>query len=406
MSHSIKYAKYLDFRLNYDTLISSAPSLTLRVAIVLPLLNEAEALQIVNSILKTNEDRGKFEIIAVINHSINASQAVKDQNRTTSFELHRLKQVRGLENLHIIELFDLEPKVAGVGHARKTGMDEALRRFVQLETDGLIVCSDGDCVVDPEFVSACLRLQASADQGFAYSFDFHHDLSSRGILLYELHLRYYMHALKWAGHPHSIYTVGSSMACTCSGYVQQGGMNERKAGEDFYFLQKFAKAHKWRFHPQIIVRPSGRASDRVPFGTGKAVADYQRAGDMTTYNFQAINEIGGFIKVIMEPVFPGKTDLHLVHPGIRSILDRWQFRDHLTSMQQRSSDINGFLKHFFTWFDAFKVMKMLHQLRDDFGFEDVPVFEGVNALFEALGIAHEPDEMQALMVFREMDQGK
>ena len=60
----------------------------------------------------------------------------------------------------------------------------------------------------------------------------------RKIAAYELHLRYYTHGLRFSNLPYSFQTVGSAMAVRCSAYQKQGGMNKRKAGEDFYFIQK------------------------------------------------------------------------------------------------------------------------------------------------------------------------
>jgi hypothetical protein len=62
---------------------------------------------------------------------------------------------------------------------------------------------------------------------------------ARAITSYELHLRYLVHAMRWAGHPFAYQTVGSSMAVRRKAYLSLGGMNTRQAGEDFYFLQKF-----------------------------------------------------------------------------------------------------------------------------------------------------------------------
>ena len=58
------------------------------------------------------------------------------------------------------------------------------------------------------------------------------------IAAYELHLRYYVQALRYAAFPYAHHTIGSSMAVRADAYAKQGGMNKRQAGEDFYFLHK------------------------------------------------------------------------------------------------------------------------------------------------------------------------
>ena len=54
-------------------------------------------------------------------------------------------------------------------------------------------------------------------------------------------------------------------------YVRAGGMRVRKGGEDFYFLQAAAKTGRVVTGDRVLVHPSPRPSDRVPFGTGPAV---------------------------------------------------------------------------------------------------------------------------------------
>ena len=92
------------------------------------------------------------------------------------------------------------------------------------------------------------------------------------IALYELHLRYYLHSVRSTGYPHAFHTVGSAFAVRADIYCQEGGMNRRQGGEDFYFIQKVAQRGSWSECNETCVYPSPRPSDRVPFGTGPAVA--------------------------------------------------------------------------------------------------------------------------------------
>ncbi len=42
-------------------------------------------------------------------------------------------------------------------------------------------------------------------------------------------------SIEVCGVSHAYHTIGSSMAVRCSAYAKIGGMNRRKAGEDFIF---------------------------------------------------------------------------------------------------------------------------------------------------------------------------
>ena len=168
----------------------------------------------------------------------------------------------------------------GVGLARKTGMDEAVRRFNSIDNpDGVILNLDADCLVEKNyFVSVCNELLKKKDRT-ACSIYFEHPLSGNDfpeniykyITLYELHLRYYFQGLAYSGFPYVFHTVGSAIAVKALPYIKAGGMNRRQAGEDFYFIQKLVPAGGYFNLNSTTVYPSPRASSRVPFGTGASI---------------------------------------------------------------------------------------------------------------------------------------
>src|SRR5262249_26021974 len=162
------------------------------------------------------------------------------------------------------------------------GMDEALRRFDAVERPGgVIVGFDADCRCERNYLTAIERHFERNSNSPGCSIYFEHPLNGplepaiyEAIAEYELHLRYYVQALRFGGFPHAFHTIGSSMAVRAGVYRKQGGMNKRKAGEDFYFLHKIIPLGGFTNLVETRVIPSPRASDRVPFGTGKAVCDF------------------------------------------------------------------------------------------------------------------------------------
>ena len=76
------------------------------------------------------------------------------------------------------------------------------------------------------------------------------------------------------------------MVCTAGGYVAVRGMNRRRAGEDFYFLDKLAKIDKMGRINTTTLHPSPRPSRRVPFGTGKRIISFAegKENDYSLYN--------------------------------------------------------------------------------------------------------------------------
>ena len=148
--------------------------------------------------------------------------------------------------LEVIRSKLLDRKHSGVGVARKEIMDIASDRLItQNMADGLIVCLDADCKVSTDYL---LALVDYLDQNpkspacsiyFEHPLDHLHDVEKTHIANYELHLRYLVEAQRWCGLPYAFHTVGSSMAVRAGDYNKMGGMNKRKAGEDFHFLHKF-----------------------------------------------------------------------------------------------------------------------------------------------------------------------
>ncbi|RME25763.1 MAG: glycosyltransferase, partial [Deltaproteobacteria bacterium] len=116
------------------------PRLSTRLCVVIPAL--AESAEDVEHVLATIGPPGDtFEVIVVINRSEDAPVEVVEKNRRLSSALNRHP---------VIVLEKVFPSgTAGVGAARRTGMDLALRRLVASGRfeDGVIACLDADSPV-------------------------------------------------------------------------------------------------------------------------------------------------------------------------------------------------------------------------------------------------------------------
>jgi hypothetical protein len=74
-------------------------------------------------------------------------------------------------------------------------------------------------------------------------------------------------------------------------------MNTKKAGEDFYFLNKIVRKPGFAEIHEALVYPAARISDRVPFGTGRALIGYQTNKEkiLSAYNPLIFEDIKTFI---------------------------------------------------------------------------------------------------------------
>ncbi len=357
------------------------------------------------------------EVIVVINDAEQDDPSIKATNQQVYEQAVKWSKANSTPRLqfriHYQE--DLPNKFAGVGLARKIGMDEACYRFEKIKKkSGIIACFDADSACQPNYFRTIEEHFKKHTKSAACSIHFEHPILGaeyepeiyQAITAYELHLRYFINAQKWAGAPFAYQTIGSAMAVRSNHYQQQGGMNRRKAGEDFYFLHKFIAIGKCSRLTNTTVIPSPRISNRVPFGTGKAVqeiiADPQH---YTTYHPQTFQDIKAFFKLI--PSFFDNTSLledYELSNGIRQFLTLQDFENKVIEIRANTTNKRAFTKRFFTWFNAFQLMKFAHFARDHY-YHNISVQEATTWLLKELKLDPKDTSLKAhLLAFRKLDK--
>lgn len=270
------------------------------------------------------------------------------------------------------------PKKAGVGLARKVGMDEAAWFFNSMDKDGIIVCFDADCTCSPNYLQQVCEFYRSDHECGVVNYEHKFEEHKWPIIYYELHLRYYVNALRWAGFPYAYQTLGSCITVKSRRYQKEGGMNTRKAGEDFYFLHKVIPNGKFGEINGTAIHPSDRVSDRVPFGTGHAIDKYlkQEQYDYWTYNPKTFEDLHDFLDQI-DHLF----DSNDFEPpsSMKNFLAETTFSSDLEKIRSHSPDLKIFRKRFFHWMDAFRILKYVHFCRDHF-YPNVQLTDALNWL--------------------------
>jgi hypothetical protein len=332
-----------------------------KTIIVIPSYKEEELEQTLLSLTQCDQPQFPYEIIVVLNsaegdleaHNFHDQQFAKF-NR--SFNIQHLKFI----------ITAAPPKHAGVGLARKIGMDEAVRRFSEIEFDGMIVCLDADCTVSKNYLTDLEKIATHPENYNTVCLHYEHDLEKQenpelleGIIHYESFLRYYKEALMFSGFPYPYHTVGSSMAVKTSIYCKAGGMNKRKAGEDFYFLHKCFPYGKTIELNSVLVYPSCRTSDRVPFGTGRSQLNFLKERKEETYNFQTFKDL----KILFESDLSEKSIRNFPTP-LKIFLEENDLEGKLKEIKANTTSAEQFKKRFFVWFDGFMVLRFVHEMRD------------------------------------------
>ena len=408
MEPSVYLDRYAVESLGIANQISVCPQLV----IVIPAFKEPDLLSTLDSLQASFNESGLASTGLLVLIIFNAPEGHEEAllfNGKSAKEVENWKS--NLQNtlpLHIANVV-LPKKKAGVGLARKTGMDEAVRIFRKFDHNGIIVNLDADCRVASNYVKSIINHFMEYQKSPGASIHFEHALDSTPITLYELHLRYFINAQRYCGLPFAFQTIGSSMAVRVRAYEKQGGMNVRKAGEDFYFIQKIILLGNYTEINDTTVIPSGRISDRVPFGTGRAMQDWHKEEHSRnlTYHFKSFVILKEFIDQIQN-LFVQELSIvkQNIDPKLWNFLVSIDFESALVKLKKNASNQVVFRKQFFTWFDGFQLMKYLHFMRDHH-YPDIPIDEAVEWLFDNFMFDKKPDELDTtLNAMREFDKSK
>lgn len=344
--------------------------------VVIPCFDEPDMLSTLQSLCSCALPDCNVEIIVVINAPEYATAAQLRENE------HTRESIRGFmpglpSTIHIsvISVSGIRKKDAGAGFARKIGMDEAVRQFMLTSNKkGVIVSLDADCLVAPDYLREIRQSFESDSRLNTAIIPFEHILPDkktnpriyRAGVLYELYLRYYSEALRYIGFPYPYHTIGSCFAVRADAYVKVGGMNKKQAGEDFYFLHKLFLSEHIKELKNTAVYPSSRISNRVVFGTGPAIRKMTESEEVVweTYSFDAFCALKELFDGISE-VFKSKSEtirswMVKIPESVKDFLQSENYLPALDEINANCASLPTFKKRFFTWFNAFMILKFMH----------------------------------------------
>ncbi len=316
------------------------------------------------------------------------------------------------------------PEGQGVGLARKIGNDAVLALLAvgRIESPWLHN-TDADTVLPPDYFEQLRGVDPEGVGSAIYSFDHVFDedptLAQAG-RLYEISLRYYVLGLAWAGSPFAYQSMGSCLAIPAAAYAEVRGFPKKNAAEDFYVLNKLAKVGRIARLSGTPLQAEGRPSDRVPFGTGRALLDLvAKRGGLSSFRLYhpfVFAHLAAWLRVLASIARAGgdvgkplgelpsanpyfRTDL------LRESLERVGAFSAIRDAVRRSRDEKTLRRHLHTWFDAFRTLKLVHALRDG-GIGSLPWREALaEAPFTSLAASTE-DDVEALRASLAQEEGK
>lgn len=404
--------------------ISDRPAENLRFAVVIPAYCEPDITSTLNALWDCQRPQDAAEVIIVVNAAEDAGSAVINCNKST---ISLIRQwIAGHYDpalrFYVIEKLNMPARDAGVGLARKTGMDEALFRFNLINrARGFILSFDADSTCDSNYFTAIADMITRKPDTNGFTVYFEHPVSGgdfpekvyRGIIDYELHLRYVNQFLRFTGFPFAYHTVGSCFGVRADVYAGQGGMNKRKAGEDFYFLHKIIPLGHFVDICTTRVIPSPRESNRVPFGTGSAINKYLASADeeLLTYSPECFLPLMAFFEKAGKFYNVGPEDippiLDQLPESLRNYLIGLRATEAIMEINANCSSVNTFMNRFFRWFDAFRIVKYLNYASRGF-YNQLPVKTAITQFLSVAGYEIPPDtvsSLELLMILRQIDRG-
>ncbi len=416
--------QYLEKQKDIEFHIKAGPPEDLRYIAVIPCYYEKNLIDSLGVLYNCIRPAGSVEIIIVVNSSAKDDNKVREQNLRTYKEAGEWIKVHQDKRLHfhIIYLPDLPPKYAGAGYARKIGMDEAVRRFNTVRNpSGIIISFDADSICDNNYLVEIENYYNAFDHANGCSIYFEHPLSGsvypdavyNAITLYELHLRYYIQSLRNISYPYAYHTVGSCFTVRAITYVKQGGMNKRKAGEDFYFLHKIIPLGNYADLSSTRVIPSPRPSHRVPFGTGTVINKFLITGrkEFMTYNpgcFEDLREFFNLIPLLYkrkQGYIKSKTNK--LPRSIKEFLAKNNAAFRINEINNNCNSTHSFTRRFFNWFNAFKVLKFLNFCTENH-YPQQSILSATNILFRKLELsgAESSNGHQMLKLLRDYEKNQ
>ena len=350
--------------------ISPEPKRKFDQTLVIPAYAESEYLP--TTLLSINENNPSLLkntlVVVVINNAENSPAEIRRDNQ------HCLDLLCSSDyhySLGIVDAFSkglaLSPKHAGVGLARKIGMDLVLP-YLSIQ-DSLIFCADADTIVDKMYLEKVLEYfhtnnAKAAMVGFRHLESTDSELE-KAIRQYEKYLLTTAQNMRDARSPYGYVAMGSTMVCTTEAYCAVGGMPRKKATEDFYFLQELTKYCGVHSIPEILVYPSPRPISRVYLGTGFRMKQAENGFNFSTlfYSDDAFDLLAQWLKLGNSAWKSNLADIleksNTINPYLADFLKQEKIEAIWTKIQSNAPSNSHFSQQFHRWFDGLKTIRFL-----------------------------------------------
>ena len=304
-------------------------------------------------------------VVVIVNNSTNVSKNIFDNNKKT---LNLLNTFIANFELRYIDAssynLSFSAEKAGVGFSRKLMIDLCLP-FCNEKT--IICCTDADTILHPDYIYK-IHNYFNHKKTYAVSIGFKHQngktsKEQTAINQYENYLYNTAKKIKACGLPYGYVSIGSAMAFSIEAYISIGGMNTKKATEDFYFLQEIAKTWHVDIINDVLVFPSSRISNRVHLGTGyniNKIINGTKSFGYSNLSFTILKKFVYIIKNNQNHIDDIINKVQSLDNKIYEFLSKKDFKKIL--IKNSTQNVVQFETQILKWFDALKVMQLLKHI--------------------------------------------
>ncbi len=341
--------------------------------VVIPAYNEGEGVDRSVDAIETARAQAPVLTVVCLNQRASSPPEVTTTNAATHERLRSQFRVVGeyaSATVHqtasgaLVVVTATLPDDQGVGLARKIGVDLALRLWTTGSVKApWIHCTDADAVVPADYFEQAVGLEGAA---LVYPFRHVSEPSLReAIAVYEIWLRYHVLGLRYAESPYAFHSIGSTVAVAPGAYAQVRGFPRKQAAEDFYLLNKLSKCGPIVATRGAPITLEGRVSDRVPFGTGRAMGTASTAGVDRMPQFAPPQAYAHLRQLTRE------CERALAGDGVTALPDHLAtaadsigLTRGIAQAHGGSADLGTRRRRFHEWLDGIRILKLLHYWRD------------------------------------------
>lgn len=302
----------------------------------------------------------------VINNSDKENKEILENNIKT---YNKILEYACRYEIIVVDAFSsgnaLKQKEAGVGMARKISVDIALN----FSRPSSIICFiDADTELSKNYLSTIYSsFHKHAWSAATVNFEHLKDEPRTDKLIenYEKFLKITSEKLRESNSPYSYVPLGSTMVCTQSAYISIGGMNRRKAAEDFYFLQELQKSVGVYQLNNVLIYPSSRYLNRSYLGTSTRLQkslDGELDINSLYYSLNSYRILSKLITSTLDSQNKSYKEVlnscYLIDSKLPDILKKFNFKKAWAGINNAPTN-KHFINQFHRWFDAFKTLKLL-----------------------------------------------